>query len=110
MAAKIQMQKQSFHVSHLRAMKVRRNRISGERVIERVYQVYGFTIIHVDTAQDVIRKGIGRTQYIREEREMNDARRQGPMYKRFAIREGSLIPMNICSCVCLLAVVTSNDL
>ncbi len=89
---------------------IRRNRISGERVIERVYQVYDFTIFCIDTAQDVIRKGIGRIHFIREEREMNDARLQGQMYKRFAIREESLIPINMCSCVCVLAVVTSNNL
>lgn len=88
---------------------IRRNRISGERVIERVYQVYDFTIFCIDTAQDVIRKGIGRIHFIREEREMNDARLQGQMYKRFAIREESLIPINMCSCVCVLAVVTSNN-
>lgn len=35
---------------------IRRNRISGERVIERVYQVHDFTIFCIDTAQDVIRK------------------------------------------------------
>ncbi len=74
---------------------IRRNRISGERVIERVYQVHDFTIFCIDTAQDVIRKGIGRIHFIREEREMNDARLQGQMYKRFDSHKHVFMRMRI---------------